>query len=246
MKKSLTFILLITLLAGVFVGCGPEQVDVQAEYAAILEQPASEDTISEAISFLDKRIAKLDKESASMMIHGLEHYILGYDSEGIVYSEWIEKYQDYLEPDLLEFYHLMVMEQENPVEEDAALKLSWEELLQRTLGWEQFIRANKESAKLKDDMTWYYGSHINTLVMGTNGTPVFDYQTHEFSGEAREAYAAFINAHKDSVTAWALLEYFTYLESINYTMDYNDKAASKSFFDTCDWLVAEAGERVFQ
>jgi molybdopterin biosynthesis enzyme len=50
----------------------------------------------------------------------------------------------------------------------------------------------------------------------------------------------------DSTTAWALTEYFSYLDSIRYSLDFNDKSSSKVFFDTCDWLVSESGKRVFQ
>jgi hypothetical protein len=84
------------------------------------------------------------------------------------------------------------------------------------------------------------------MVMGSNNTPIFDYKTYGFSKDAKSAYMEFINRHPDSVTAWALTEYFTYLNSINYSMNYNDKVSSKMFFDTCDWLVSESGKRVYQ
>ena len=36
------------------------------------------------------------------------------------------------------------------------------------------------------------------MVMGTNGTPIFDYKTNSFSEEAKIAYEAFINQYPDN------------------------------------------------
>jgi len=246
MKRFLAFILVILFVIGALSGCGPEPEKVQEDFLEILDQPASEETVKEAIAYLDKYLPSIDKAYANAMVYKLEHYILGFDHEGINYTEWIKKYQRYLDPVLLEYYQIMEREQESPVAVDAVLQLGWEDLVQRTYELEQFIRENKEYILIKDDLTWLYGNYINTIVMGTTGTPIFDYKSHAFSDEARTVYAAFINKNPDSTTGWVLKEYFTYLNSIGYTMDYNDKISSKLFFDTCDWLVTESGKRVFQ
>lgn len=246
MKRSLAFILVILFTVSALTGCGPDPEKVQEDFLAILDQPASEETIKEASGYLDKYLPKMDKAYANAMVHKLEHYILGFDQEGITYTDWIKRYKRYLDPELLEFYEIMAREQESPMAVDAVLQLSWEELVQRTYELEQFIRANKEYILIKEDFTWVYGKYINAMVMGTTGTPIFDYKTHVFSDEARAVYAAFLNKYPDSTVSWALTEYFTYLNSIDYTMDYNDKISSKLFFDTCDWLVTESGKRVFQ
>lgn len=246
MKRSLAIIFVILLTVGALSGCGPNREKVQEDFLTILEQPASEESIKEASDYLDKYLPKMDKEYASEMVHGLEHYILGFDQEGIVYSDWIGKYKKYIDPVLLGLYQIMAEEQISPMAKDTVLMLSWEELVQKTYELEQFIRENKDYKLIGDDLTWIYGRYINAMIMGTNGTPIFDYKTHAFSGDARTAYAAFLNQYPESTTGWALQEYFTYLNSIEYEMDYNDKISSKLFFDTCDWLVTETGKRVFQ
>lgn len=246
MKGSLAIILVLLLTVGILTGCGPNADTIREDFSDILDQPASEETIKEATDYLDKYLSKVDKEYAGVMIHNLEHYILGFDQEGILYTDWINKYQKYLGPELQEYYEIMVREQETLMAEDAVLKLSWQELAQRAYEFEQLIQANKEYILLIDDYKWIYGKYINAMVMGTTGTPIFDYKTHAFSEAARTSYAAFVNTYPDSTVTWALIEYFTYLNSIGYTMNYEDPIASKLFFDTCDWLVTEAGKRVLQ
>ncbi len=230
----------------VITGCGPDQEKIQKDFMEILEKPASEEIIGEASAYLDQNLSKLDKEYAGNLIHLYEHYILEFNQEGIDYDQWIVKYEKYISPALRGFYQLLAEEQNVPMAEDAVLKISWDELLKRAYKMEMFIMDNKKYTLISDDLNWMYGKYLNALVMGTNGTPIFDYKTQAFSEDAKAAYAGFINRYPDSTTAWALTEYFTYLDSIQFTMDYNDKFASKLFFDTCDWLVSESGKRVFQ
>jgi len=246
MKRPLIILLILVLTIGAFAGCGPDQEKIQNGFIAILDKPASDETIEEAADYLAQYLPKAGEEHASQMVHQYEHYILGYNQEGIDYEEWINRYQKYISPSLMELYEMMAAEQKSPMAEDTVLKLTWEALAQKTYEIEQFVRDNKDYKLIRDDLIWIYGKYMNALVMGTNGTPIFDYKTHAFSESAKTAYASFINKYPDSTTAWALTEYFTYLDSVGYAMDYNDKVTSKLFFDTCDWLVSESGKRVFQ
>lgn len=246
MKRRWAVILMFLFAMVVITGCGPDQEKIQKDFMEILEKPASEEIIGEASAYLDQNLSKLDKEYAGNLIHLYEHYILEFNQEGIDYDQWIVKYEKYISPALRGFYQLLAEEQNVPMAEDAVLKISWDELLKRAYKMEMFIMDNKKYTLISDDLNWMYGKYLNALVMGTNGTPIFDYKTQAFSEDAKAAYAGFINRYPDSTTAWALTEYFTYLDSIQFTMDYNDKFASKLFFDTCDWLVSESGKRVFQ
>ena len=246
MKRSFAIVLILILTIGVLTSCGSSQVTIQQDFTTILEKPASKETIKEASAYLDQYISKVDEEYASDMVVRLEHYIVAFDQEAIDYSEWKTKYEKYISTALGELYQIKSEDQKSPMAEDAVLKLSWEALVQRTYEIEQFIQKNKDQELIKEDAAWIYENYMNALVMGTNGTPIFDYKTNAFSEDAKTAYAAFIDKYPDSATAWALNEYFNYLNSIQFTMDYNDKVSSKLFFDTCDWLVSESGKRVFQ
>jgi hypothetical protein len=246
MKRSLAIILVLLLSIGAFTGCGPDQEKIQKDFITILEKPASEETIKEASDYLDQYLPKMDEKYASDMVLHLEHYILGFNQEGIVYGEWLKHYDKYISASLKDLYQIKDKEQKTPFSADTVLKVSWAELAQRTYDMEQYIQKYKDQKLIAEDATWLYGNYMNALIMGTNSTPIFDYKTHAFSDDAKSAYASFINKFPDSTTAWALTEYFTYLDSIQYNMDYNDKVSSKLFFDTSDWLVSESGKRVFQ
>jgi len=87
---------------------------------------------------------------------------------------------------------------------------------------------------------------LDLIMMGTTNTPVFDYQTGEFSSQAKVSYEHVVNEHQDTTLAWALREYFAYLEKIDYAMNYKDSMKSKLFFDTCYGIRVAAEKRVFE
>lgn len=246
MKRAVTIILISLLIFGALTGCRPDQEKILGDFITILEEPASEETINEAADYLDQYLPKIDEEYANDMVVRLEHYMMNYNQEAVNYTEWIGQYEKYISPSLTELYKIKEKEQITPMAVDTVLKISWEELLQRTYDLEAFIQNNKDFKEIKEDLSWLYSNYMIALVMGTNGTPIFDYKSHAFSESARTAYAGYINRYPGTATTWALTEYFTYLDSINFTLDYNDKISSKLFFDTCDWLVSESGKRVFQ
>jgi len=246
MKIKMAILIILILLISSFTGCGVDQDKIQNDFITMLEKPASEESIKAIADYLDKYLPKLDVNYASNMVVGYEHYVLGFDNEGIDYEEWTAKYENFINSTLTKLYDIKAFEQNNPMAKDTVLQITWEELAKRAYDIELFIQENKENELIKEDAVWIYRNYINAMVMGTNGTPVFDYKTYKFSEAAKSAYAAFINTNPQSTTAWVLTEYYTYLNSIGYTMNYNDKVSSKSYFDTCDWLVSEAGKRVFQ
>ncbi len=157
--------------------------------------------------------------------------IWGFDQEGILYEEWAKHYDKYIAAALKDFYQIKVKEQNNPATENAILRITWEELAQRTYEMELFIQTYKDQKLISEDASWLYGNYMNALVMGTNGTPIFNYETHAFSEAAKTAYAAFINKHGDSTTAWALKEYFTYWTASDILRTITIKYQAM-FFDT--------------
>ena len=156
----------------------------------------------------------------------------------------LEKYGEYISEPLQALYQFEAELIESPTSQNATLVVSWEELLDRTYTAEKLLTDYPDEEYITIDAMWIYTSHLNTLLMGTTNTPIFDYGTKEFSVSAKTAYRNFILSEPDAVLTWVLKEYFTYLNSIDYTLDFNDSTMSKVFFDTCDWLVSEAEKRV--
>ena len=127
---------------------------------------------------------------------------------------------------------------------DAGLVISWGQLAERALKAEEYVKKYKDDPNTAQDGIFMYQSYINIMLLGIDNTPIFDFASSEFSKDAKADYVDFINKNPDSVTANILTEYITYLASINYKIDFNNEQQSKVYFDTCKWLVSEAGKRV--
>ena len=172
-------------------------------------------------------------------------------SEGMVYpvidyKVFLERYGKTITDGLSGLYGIKQLESDEPMARDAALVISYKDLLGRAFATEQYIQLYKEDPLTLEDAKFIYQNYVNTMLLGMNNTPIFDYQTQKFSDEAKTAYVEFIKANPDAVTSWMLLEYLSYLDGTGFTMDYNNEAQSKAFFDTCTWLVSEAGKKVLE
>ncbi len=160
------------------------------------------------------------------------------------HAKLLEKYDNYIPDSLRGLYTLEAEIAERPTSKNAKLMVSWSELLDRTFAAEKLLTDYSDDKLIFDDALWIYTTQLNTVLMGTTNSPIFDYETKEFSSSARMAYNEFITAEPDSVLSWVLKEYFVFQNSIDYRLDFNNSTLSKLFFDTCDWLVSEAEKRV--
>lgn len=150
-------------------------------------------------------------------------------------------------PALSRLYKLKEVEFSRPAAENAVLKITWGQLADRAYSVEKMIKKYKEDDDLiREDAQWMYENYMSMMLMGLNNSPIFDFKTGEFSKEANDAYTKFIAEHPKSLTAGMLKQYFSYLNEIDYRMNYKNKTQSKQFFDQCGRLVSEAGKRVFE
>lgn len=162
------------------------------------------------------------------------------------YSNLVEKYGEYISDPLHRLYELEAEAVEKPMSENAMLVISWEGLLKRANKAETILKEYPADELIREDTMWLYKTYLNAILMGTTNTPIFDYSTNTFSPGAKAAYTTFIRENPDSTLSWVLKEYFVYLESINYNLNFSDSTMSKVFFDTCDWLVSEAEKKVLK
>lgn len=297
---KLVGILISILLLGmaIFFGLGPNPTNIDEQFAAMVSEQATPESLVLAKDYLSKNIGKLNKDKATKIVMQYEDFMIKYinsdadwtaldqlfaywnedigaieadkiksaellntynqlvtsgfyflSSEGIPYpainyTDLLIKYEGKISPALVDLYKIKQMEADYPMAIDASLVISWGELANRTLATEVFVEKYKNDYNTIEDWIFIYQNYINTLLMGIDNTPMFGILDNEFSKDAKGQYIDFINNNPDSVTAYILTEYITYLESINYILDYANEEQSKIYFDTCTWLVSEAGKRV--
>ncbi len=164
------------------------------------------------------------------------------------YQRLLEKYGEYISEPLKQLYEAYAVSIENPMTENAALRITYQELLERADRIEKLLREFPDNQLIKTDALWLYGTYINAILMGTTNSPIFNCcgNDNTFSEDAKDAYMDYMRANTDAVLTHVLKEYFSYLVSIDFRLDFNDKVMSKVFFDTCDYLVSEAEKKVLK
>lgn len=244
------FVTLFLLLLGV-TGCTSRN-DISAEFAKLVSEEPTKENVAVAKDYFKKHIGNVDDLDADYMVQLIEDFTYRYDSEAMDYSDFTKKYKVYMSDTLYQFYLLKAEEQRDPVIKGGVLQKDFGEIMERALKLENFIRQEKQILKndryelAKEDSIWMYEYYINFMLKGSTVNPVFSYETGEFTQTAKDSYAALANKNPDTVTAWVVEEFFAYLESVDYNLDYENVVETKTYYDTCSYINSEAGKKVYK
>jgi hypothetical protein len=150
------------------------QAGVNNEYKSITEQSAIKDPA------LKELITKTNNSGYRVeTAEGTYFPIIDY--------EFYKKYRDHVTADLQDYIDIMAVESNTVPAKDAALVISWDEIVKRALNQERFINTHSGSEKI-DEIKQLYQKYITFILYGCNNTPLFSYDTKTFNPQAREAY----------------------------------------------------------
>ncbi|MDD4390522.1 MAG: hypothetical protein PHW03_06940 [Eubacteriales bacterium] len=244
------FVIVLLLLLGA-TGCNSKG-DISAEFAKLVSEEPTKENVAAAKDYFEKNIGSVDDHDADYMVQLIEDFTYRYDSEVMDYSDFAQTYKMYMSDTLYEYYLLKAEEQNTPVIKGGTLQKDFGEIMERALKLEAFIRQEKETLKssqyklAKEDSVWMYEYYINFMLKGSTVNPVFSYETGEFTQTAKDNYAALANKNPGTVTAWAVEEFFTYLKSVDYNLNYENPVETKVYYDTCTYINSEAGKKVYE
>ena len=98
------------------------------------------------------------------------------------------KYRNAVAQDIVAYIDIMAVESDKTPVKDAALMISWSEIIKRAKTQEQFIKDYANSAKI-EDMRQLLKRYSVFALYGANNTPLFSYDTKQMVPEARKTYA---------------------------------------------------------
>lgn len=184
---------------------------------------------SQAISSIENKEAKdllIEAQSSGYKIETAE----GMYFPVIDYSVY-KKYQNAVTQDIAAFIDIMAVESDKTPIKDAALMISWSEVIKRALKQEDFIKYNGNSSKA-EDMRQLLKRYSSFAMYGGNNTPLFSYDTKQMVSEAKKTYleTAF-DANRGSFSK-AMNEYLVVLKKHDYKLtsevqEYRNKASSE-------------------
>lgn len=135
----------------------------------------------------------------------------------IMNYEFLKKYSSYAEEDLRAYIDIMAVETNKVPAKDAALVIGWDEVVERALAQEGFIRNYGSSAYL-GGVKKLQDKYITFMLYGLNNTPLFSYETKVMDPEAKAAFEKAVNANTDSDLTEMLDKYMELLEKSDYKL----------------------------
>ncbi len=135
----------------------------------------------------------------------------------VIDYEFYKKYASYVTPDVKEYIDIMAVELNNAPAKDAALVISWYEVLKRAIKQEKFIAQYKDSKKLASVKELYKKYVIFTL-FGLNNTPLFSYDAKSMDPEAKEVYMNILKSGEEGEYIKIVSDFMNLLEKNDYKL----------------------------
>ena len=175
--------------------------------------------IEKSVFDMDK-INKIEDEELKNMIIEIRNqgYMID-SSEGIYFPiisyEFYKRYTDYVTEDIKGYIDILAKESNEPPADDAALAISWKEIVERALEQEKFTLEYPEAITVTD-IEELYGNYRMFIFRGLNNTPLFDYDTKIIDNDAKEAYMEIVDKDKDSELLSEIKDFLNVLKKNDY------------------------------
>jgi hypothetical protein len=142
-------------------------------------------------------------------------------AEGMFYPvidySFYKSYSKYLPGDLNSYIEIMSVESDRVPAKDAALVIGWDELIERALKQEAFIKKYADSSKLPE-VSELYKKYKTFTFLGLNNTPLFSYEGNVMVEGAKLAYENVDFTTDDSQLKKDLKDFMILLVDSNYKL----------------------------
>jgi hypothetical protein len=142
-------------------------------------------------------------------------------AEGMFYPvidySFYKSYSKYLPGDLNSYIEIMSVESDRVPAKDAALVIGWDELIERALKQEAFIKKYADSSKLPE-VSELFKKYRTFTFLGLNNTPLFSYEGNVMVEGAKLAYENVDFTTDDSQLKKDLKDFMVLLVDSNYKL----------------------------
>lgn len=115
----------------------------------------------------------------------------------IIDYSFYNELSSYATADISEYIKIMTAESDAMPLKDAAVVISWDEVVSRAIVQEKFLRTYDDSSKA-EDVRFLYEKYKYIALYGSDNTPVLDSHSKKFDSEAKAAYEQSIKNNTDS------------------------------------------------
>ncbi|KJS13570.1 MAG: hypothetical protein JL56_07935 [Desulfotomaculum sp. BICA1-6] len=105
----------------------------------------------------------------------------------VIDYEFYKNFSAHVTNDMQDYIDIMAEESNEVPAKDAALVISWDEIVNRALNQEDFIETHSDSIKI-DEIKQLHQKYVTFTLYGANNTPLFSYDAKTIDPEAKDAY----------------------------------------------------------
>lgn len=192
----------------------------------------------EKASFLEESISKIKNEELKTEVQKAYNNMYKLvNLEGkfypiIDYSK-LEKYNEYLTDEWIDYLAIMALDSEDLPLVDGALRISFDELAKRLFVTENYLNSYVEGQRQKE-MLDLYENKINVYLKGAPNTPISDRDTNIITAEVLSSYGETANV-ENYMTSHIIFKYLEFIKE-------NKNVIDDHVLDEADRLIEEVME----
>ena len=170
--------------------------------------------INKADSIEDKELKKLliDMRDNGFKFETIEGYYFP-----VINYEFYKKYNLYVTNDIKMYIDIMEVESNKVPAKDAAIIISWDEILKRAQNQEKFINKYGESTRI-DEVKQLYKRYVYLALYGADNTPLFSYDQKVMVPKAKSSYLRAVANSEGSEFMKLITEFIQVLEKNDYKL----------------------------
>lgn len=162
----------------------------------------------------NKKSRKLKNDYAQIVID-LEKYVnsgvIFYQSEGDWYlaenPDFLDELSNLFSGELKDYLIFLASEYKERLAEDAGLLISWNNLRQRIIRWEEFAKKHEKLKEIGTEIQPKLHTLFSVYLIGTDNTKAYDIFTGKLDTNLKLSYQNFIEENKDS-------NYYSIIDSV--------------------------------
>lgn len=139
-------------------------------------------------------VTKLSGGYKLVQVEGSIYPIVDYEMQKKMSSEFLSEPMNH-------YISLKAMESNEMTAKDGGLVISWDELADRAVSAETFVKRYPDSPEWEEVKQSYLDRYLSMYIIGLINTPVFDYETYKLKDEVRSSYEKLIKEQPITVTA---------------------------------------------
>lgn len=135
----------------------------------------------------------------------------------VINYEFYKKYSLHVTDDIKMYIDIMAVESNNVPAKDAAIIISWDEILKRAQNQEEFINKYPDSVRI-NEVKQLYKRYVYLALYGADNTPLFSYDQKVMVPKAKSRYLKAVADSEGSEFMKVITEFMKVLETKDYKL----------------------------